>query len=380
MARPPLVLETWGHIRRTVVDGKPTAVAYYRDSDGVTRKMQRQGATAASAERTLIAALRERVTPTGESLTRESTLSELAREWLTEIEKQGKATSTLARYRSTVNAHINEHIGGVRIREATAPRLQRLVDRVAEKSGLAQARMLGVVLAGMMSLAVRFGASSTSTAAELRLPERQKSVVRAPSIDEVHELRRVLRAYDSLPPYRDGSTHDIADFGDILLGTGCRPGEALALRWDDIDLDAGRVTIEATVVRIPEVGLVRQEVPKSESSRRKLALPPFVLDMLVRRRVDAYGAWVFPSAVGTLRWPENVRQQWRTALRGTSVDWMTPKDCRKAVATILGVEDARVQLGHSPDSSVTSRHYVEKPLERPDQAARLEVFATENSE
>jgi len=380
MPRPPLVLETWGKIRRTTVAGKPTAVAYFRDSDGVTRKMQRQGSTGAAAERALVTALRDRVTPTTEALTRESTLSELASEWLAEIEKQGKAVATLARYRSTVRAHINEHVGGVRIREATAPRLQRLVDRVAEKSGHAQARMLGVVLAGMMSLAVRYGAVPASTAAELRLPERQKIIVRAPKVGEVRELRRALRAYDAVPAHRDGSVHDLAVFGDILLGTGCRPGEALALRWEDVDLEGGWITIEGTVTRVAGVGLIRQEAPKSEASRRKLALPRFVLDALVQRRVDAYCEWVFPSAVGTLRWPENVRQQWNSAVRGTGVEWMTPKDCRKAVATILGVDDAREQLGHSRDSTVTSRHYVEKPLERPDQAARLEVFAIDNGE
>ncbi|MER7445355.1 site-specific integrase [Microbacterium sp. NPDC097977] len=142
----------------------------------------------------------------------------------------------------------------------------------------------------------------------------------------------------------------------MLLGTECRPGEALALRWDDVDLEGGWITIEGTVTRVAGVGLIPQEAPKSEASRRKLALPRFVLDALVRRRVNAYCEWVFPSAVGTLRWPENVRQQWNVALRGTGVEWMTPKDCRKAVATILGVEAAREQLGHSPDSNVTSRH------------------------
>lgn len=225
MPRPPLVLETWGKIRRTTVGGKPTAVAYFRDSDGVTRKMQRQGSTPAAAERALVAALRDRVTPTVEAITRESTLDELASEWLNEIEKQGKAVATLARYRSTVRAHINAHVGGVRIREATAPRLQRLVDRVAEKSGPSQARMLGVVLVGMMSLAVRYGAVPSSTAAELRLPERQRVAVRAPKVNEVHALRRALRVYDAAPAHRDGSVRDLADFGDVLLGTGCRPGK-----------------------------------------------------------------------------------------------------------------------------------------------------------
>lgn len=377
MGRPPLVLETWGRIRRTTVNGKPTAVAYYRDSDGVTRKMQRQGRTPAQAEQALVQALRDRVAPTGEVITRESTLAELAAAWLREVEAEQKAPATIARYRSTVRAQLNAHVGQVRIREATAPRLQRIIDRVAE-SGPAQARMLGVVFSGMMSLAVRYGAVSSNTADELRLPARAAKPVRAPSVDDVRELRAAMARYDARPPARDGTIRDLADFTDVLIGTGCRPGEALALRWGDIDLDAGTITITATVARVPGVGLIRQDHPKTDTSNRELALPRFVLDKLIARRVRGLTEWVFPSATGGLRWPETVRTQWNTAIAGTSVEWMTPKDCRKAVATLLGVEDAREQLGHA-DAAVTSRHYVEKPLTRPDMAARLEVFA-QNSE
>ena len=374
MARPALVLETWGHIYRTTLRGKPTAVAYYRDSDGVRRRVQRQAKTHAQAERRLVEALRERTAPTGEAVTRESTLADLAAAWLEEVKKEGRAAATLTRYRGTVKAQINEHVGRVRVREATPPRLQRIIDRVAETSGPAQARMLGVVLNGMMSLAVRYGASPSNVADELRLPKRKDSAVRAPTVEEVRALRTAMRRWDAKPPYRDGSIRDLADLTDVLLGTGCRPGEALALRWDDIDLDGGWVTIAATVTRAEGEGLVRQEQPKSDASRRRLALPRFLLDALTSRRVHAYNEWVFPSAVGTLRWPENVRSQWNSALKGTDVAWMTPKDCRKAVATALGVEAAQLQLGHS-DSAVTSRHYIERPLERPDVAARLEAFA-----
>lgn len=374
MGRPPLVLETWGKIRRTTVNGRPTAVANYRDSDGVTRKMQRQGPTLAAAERSLIEALKARVAPTGETITRESTLAELATVWLGEIGKLGRASQTIRRYRSTVNAHINASVGAVKIREATPPRLQRFVDRVAEKSGPGAAQALGVVLNGMMSLAVRYGAVDVSPARELRTPTATRRRVRAPSVEDVRALRTAVRGWDAQPPYRGAPKHDLADLVDVMLGTGCRPGEALALRWDDIDLDRGRVMIEATVIVENGVGAVRQDAPKSDASRRQLALPGFVRDVLVRRRVDAYCEWVFPSSTGTVRRPETVQDHWRSALDGTELAWMTPKDCRKAVATVLGVADAQLQLGHA-DPAITSKHYVERPLERPDMAARLDVFA-----
>lgn len=141
----------------------------------------------------------------------------------------------------------------------------------------------------------------------------------------------------------------------------------------------GRVTFAATIVRMSGEGIRRQDQPKSEACRRRLALPAFLLDALTARRVGAYSEWVFPAAVGTLRWPENVRQQWAKALDGSGVEWITPRDCRKAVATVPGVEAAQHQLGHA-DTAVTSKHYVEKPLERPDVAAMLDVFAAQNSE
>lgn len=370
MGRPPLVLETWGKVRRTTVNGVPTAVANYRDSDGVTRKMQRQGPTGAAAERNLLEALRDRVAPTGENITRESTLTELATAWLDEVKKQNRAAQTVQRYTSTVHAHINRSVGSVRIREASAPRLQRLVDRVAEKSGPGAALSLGVVLGGMMGLAVRYGAAEFSTAAELRLPAPPRAAVRAPTVEDVRVLRGLMRDWDAREPYRGAPKHDMADLVDMLLGTGCRPGEALALRWDDVR--DGWVTFAATVVVVNGSRPARQEFPKSESSRRRLALPRFVIDGLAGR--DAYCEWVFPSSTGTLRRPDVVGDHWRKAVEGSTVGWMRPRDCRKAVATVLGTGDAQLQLGHA-DPAVTSKHYVERPLERPDMAARLDVFA-----
>jgi integrase len=382
VARPPLPLETHGEIRKTVVNGKPTAIAYYRDSDGVTRKAQRTGRTKEIAANLLRETLRDRLAPSNEYLTRESTLTELAEQWMSDVRNSKRAAATVERYESTVRAHVNKAVGSVRIREATVPRMQRVITRVAEASGPAQARMLGVVFTGMFGLAVRHGAAEANVGSSLLLPAAERTEVRAPSIEDIRALRVALQAYDAKPAYRGDSIRDLADIGDMLIGTGARIGEVLALRWQDVDHEARRVTITGTVTRIRGEGIHRQSIPKSVSSNRSLIYPQFVADMLLARRVDAYSDWVFPSANGTLRWPENVRQQWGVAVTGTAVEWITTKACRKAVATLLretdGLDAAKDQLGHA-DSGVTSRHYVERQLERPDRSAMLDVFA-QNSE
>jgi integrase len=379
MARPPLVLETWGRIRRTTIDGKPTAVAYYRDSDGRTRPMQRQGKTPADAERKLVEALKARLTPTTEFLTRESTLQVLAEEWLKELEKSKRSVATKRRYSSTIRAHINSHVGAVRIREASVPRLQRLIDRVAESSGEEQARMLGVVLRGMFTHAVRMIPDVENAAKSLKLPDRDASEdPRAPSLAEVHALRKAMAAYDAMPAARNGAGHDIADVCDMLLATGARPGEVLALDWEkDIDLENWVVTIKSTVVAVAGKGITRQEHTKEKDVRR-LKLPAFAIDMLVRRRVNAYTNWVFPSATGRLRWPENFRQSWAVAVKGTSVEWTTPKSTRKAVAHHLdveiGIEAAQEQLGHA-NPEITRKSYAPETVEvRIDHSNALGAF------
>jgi integrase len=72
------------------------------------------------------------------------------------------------------------------------------------------------------------------------------------------------------------------EFTDFMLATGLRIGEASAVRWDGLDLDAGTVTVDGTVVRVKGVGLTIKK-PKSASGRRRLELPAWAVAMLVSR-------------------------------------------------------------------------------------------------
>ena len=66
---------------------------------------------------------------------------------------------------------------------------------------------------------------------------------------------------------------DIPDLVAFMLATGLRVGECLALRWCDVDLGAGTVDVNSTLLRVQKVGLVRRPVPKTFSSSRLLRLP-----------------------------------------------------------------------------------------------------------
>ena len=69
----------------------------------------------------------------------------------------------------------------------------------------------------------------------------------------------------------------------LVIALGLRRGEALALRWDDIDLERGHLQVRATLHRVGGK-LVRDPMPKTKSSRRALPLPALVVDALKAHR------------------------------------------------------------------------------------------------
>jgi integrase len=374
MARQPLALETWGKIRRTTRNGKPAAVAYYRDVDGRTRQMMRTGESPAKAEANLKAALHNHLTPTVDYLTPDSTLAELAQQWIESVKKEDKADSTIRRYEAVVSKHVVSRIGELRVKEANVPRLQRILDLVAERSGAGQARILGVVFSGMFGMATRFGATRDNPATHLKIPVPKKKVVRSPTMKELEILFEKLSVYDKGIAGR-ATNRDLQDFAAMMLATGGRIGEVLALDLDlDFNYEAHTVHIQTTLTNVAGKGLQRTR-PKTDTSDRIVKLPDWAWAIVLHRKSTALTSWLFESAALTPRWPESVRMQWREALKGSEVEWMVPHDLRKAVATLLGTEKAKGQLGHSSEK-VTTAHYVQYDPTRPDRSTELEVFGT----
>lgn len=142
------------------------------------------------------------------------------------------------------------------------------------------------------------------------------------------------------------------DVVDALLATGARIGEVLALRWEDVKRGSviPTITISGTVVRIKGEGLTIQDHPKSASSRRRLRIPVFLVDVLLRRQVSQVKstAWnvVFPSSVGTVRDPYRFRDQSRGARDRAGFDWVVPHTFRKSVATVRAAgQDSKMAAG-----------------------------------
>lgn len=376
MPRPPLPLETYGKIKRTTHNGKPAARAYFRDSDGVTRRMLRTGRTEAAAERALIEALRDRLTPAGDIITADSTLAALAASWKADMLADDKlADGTKLGYQNAVGT-ILRGLGGIRVSEATPAKLHRYIQSVAKKTPGA-ARTARVVLKHMMDYAVFAGAIDRNPIADTKAVAPKRPNVKALRAVDVAAIRDLLEKWDSgvdaFGRPREGSVRDSMD---MYAATGARTSEVLALRWTDFDFstDPPTVTLNGTVARSLEGKLVVKDRLKTEKSWRQVELPPFVVPMLTERAKKAYTELVFPSSVGTPRWPDNLRRDWRDALVGSPYAGVTPGALRKAVATLLaeemGAEAARDQLGHTGFGNL--KNYVERASRGPAAAGTIQ--------
>lgn len=132
-----------------------------------------------------------------------------------------------------------------------------------------------------------------------------------------------------VPPTADEAQRllDIADrhrlkaFWWFLAITGCRKGEAVALRWRDIDWDHKVVWIRRTAAE--EGSLLTVHDTKTVKGRRSIVLSAYLLEILRRHQADQMveqGAadanwnaegWVFPSKHGSMLWPTNVNTLFR---------------------------------------------------------------------
>ena len=382
--RPPTSLGTWGTIRTMKVrEGAYRAHTRIRDKDGVTREVTATGTTTAAAERALREKLVDRATPTQQSITADTTIAKLAVLWLKYLRDEGRIESTtINEYERVLIKVVIPELGGVRLRELTTSRLDLFLVRLRATSASRQ-RKTKVVMSAMLGMAVRHDALPVNPVQQTSRIHREKSETRSLTFEDLNTVREALRAWTATQRPGPKASGDMADIVDLMLATGARIGEILALRWVDVTLDADRpnLTINGTVKTEPGKGTYRKASPKSDSSVRTVVLPDFAMAVLRRRRsaarenpIDA----VFPTRNGTWQQVNNVERRWRQIRKDTGLEWVTPHTFRKTVATLIServnAETASQQLGHS-SPSITREFYISKPAIAADVAHVLEEMA-----
>jgi integrase len=364
--RPPLRIGAHGKIARKYLGGGVwLARTRFRDSDGVTRIVERRGAPdehdahGKLAEDALIEALVQRRAAGDSEITLDTRIIALVDQHIDRIEEDGRSIRTIDTYRYCAKL-LAKIIAGVRVGEATPARLDAAIRSMRRAHGDVMAVQSKTILKGGLHLAVManaIGANPVRDVSPMRSKSRPKGAT-ALTADELRGLLGQLRASEAC------QRHDLVDPITLFIATGLRISELLGLEWGNFDEAAATLTITGKVIRAAGKGLVRVDETKTAAGRRKLPLPGFAVTVLSARRSLPYlgqQAMVFPSTAGTWRDPDNFRARWRAVRDELGVPDATSHSFRKTVATLIGDEglSARIgadHLGHSRISMTQDKY------------------------
>jgi integrase len=223
------------------------------------------------------------------------TVREFAETWLRSIETSDLRKSTIAMYERSVRRHILPALGSLKLRDVTPTRLVSWLDELKAKGvGARTVEIDGVS-------AHKFFADALDRELIFRNPADNSAV------------RKARPRAKATPPtvWTDKQTHDFLQsqqddrlfaFWRLATMTGLRRGELAGLKWSDIDLDSGTLTVARTRVVVDYV--VYDSTPKTAAGKRTIGIDPATVDALREHRkrqaqeeLDAEGAYEFSGLV-----------------------------------------------------------------------------------
>jgi integrase len=364
--RPPLRIGSHGKITRKYLGGGVwLARTRFRDSDGVTRIVERRGPAdehdqhGKQAEDALIEALSQRLQAGGSEVTLDTKIITLVERHIDRLEEDGRAVRTIDTYRYCAKL-LGKIIAGVRVGESTPARLDAAIRSMRHAHGDVMAVQSKTILKGGLHLAVMANVLASNPVRDVS-PMRSKTRpkgAQALTANELRDLLAKLRASEKC------QRHDLLDPITLFIATGLRISELLGLQWADFDESAATLTITGKVIRAAGKGLMRIDETKTAAGRRTLPLPSFAVIVLTARSGRPYlgqQPMVFPSTAGTYRDPDNFRARWIEVRNDLGVPSVTTHSFRKTVATLIDDEglSARIgadHLGHSRISMTQDKY------------------------
>lgn len=195
------------------------------------------------------------------------TLGEWLKTWLNDYMKASIRPTTWASYETQVSKHIIPAIGGEKLQGLQTRHLQNLYNKKMQggradkkEGGLSprSVRYIHCVLYAALDQAVKENLIHINPANAVKLPKMEQEEVQAMDTKGVTEFLQEAKKTKHYAAYY------------LTLSTGLRRGELMALKWSNVDLQAGTITVKQNLVRTKE-GLKFQE-PKTKNSKRVIGI------------------------------------------------------------------------------------------------------------
>jgi integrase len=204
-------------------------------------------------------------TPSGGSIT----VAQAANDWINFVEIENRERSTLALYRRVVEQHIVPRIGSEKLAKLTNPRINVFRDELLRTCSRTLAKRVLSNLKSIIRDAQRRGnvaqnvADGVTIAADKRGDGRLEVGIDIPTPAEISKI---------LAAAAPGGKRALLV---TAVFTGLRSSELRGLRWTDVDLAKGELSVRQRADRYNAIGR-----PKSRASTRTIPIGPFVVNTL----------------------------------------------------------------------------------------------------
>ncbi len=265
------------------------------------------------------------------------------------------AENTHLGYRVDVNRHLVPGLGAHRLEKLSPEHVERFYAKL-QRDGMSPggAHHVHRTLRAALNEAVRRSHLTRNPVLLAKTPKLTEEEVEPYGIEEIKRLLNVANERRNSARWA------------IALALGLRQGEALGLRWEDVDLDRGVLHVRRSRLRPRYAhgcggncgqtpGTCPQRVNtrpaagpvKSKAGRRTIGLPPQLLALLRAHGAEQEGerekaaqlwhdeGWVFTSPTGEpLKYHTDFRE-WQRLLRQAGLREARLHDARHTAATVL---------------------------------------------
>jgi integrase len=228
--------------------------------------------------------------------------------------------STQADYRIAIELHVRPTIGRLKVAEVTWSDVDALRRKLTKAGKPTQANRVVAVCSKMFALAILWKMRTDNPAKGVeRNPETKRKRYATPA-----ELERLTSALEGHPDQQG------ADIVRMCMLTGCRSGEAMAARWDDIEIAGGIWTKPGATTKQKTDHVVPLSAPAKQ--------------LLARLRQRTSSPWVFPALDSSTGHRVTVAKSWRLLCRRARITGLRLHDLRHSFASQLASQGASLPL------------------------------------
>ncbi|MGE5415879.1 MAG: tyrosine-type recombinase/integrase [Acidobacteriota bacterium] len=287
-----------------------------------------------------------------------TTVGEWLDQWIETYAHVRVRQNTLDGYKVVIKAHLKPSIGNLLIKELQPQQVQMMLNdklksgRKKDKGPLSP-RMVAYIYSVLhmaLEQAVKNQMIPRNVCDSVDKPKQDKTEFEPWTTEQTNHFLRSVQKSRLFPLYI------------TVWGTGLRRSELLGLKWEDIDLKKGNLTVKRTWVNIK--GGQKFGEPKTKKSRRVIPLPgPVVAELKTWRKRQSKEALAFPGEYNPLNMvftteagepykPDYITRSFKNDLEEAKLPEIRFHDLRHGHATMLLElgEDLKVisdRLGHS---------------------------------